>query len=163
MTSPMGSLRYLEPVGSLSPAPAAVTLITDEQGRYLVQLRDDKPTIFFPNHWGCFGGALESGETHTEALRREVMEELALDIEAQNISEFTRFTFDFGFAGGTIIDRVYFELSINSNILADLLLGEGREMRLWHGPQLLREAVVPYDRFAIWMHCYRKELQNGLD
>ena len=162
MTSPMGSLRYLEPVGSLAPAPAAVALITDEQGRYLVQLRDDKPTIFFPNHWGCFGGALEPAESHTEALRREVMEELALDIEEQNISEFTRFTFDFGFAGGAIIDRVFFEVSIHSNLLDDLVLGEGREMCLWHGPQLLKEAVVPYDRFAIWMHCYRMELKNGL-
>ena len=49
---PERPLRYLEPQGSLKPANAAVALIVDEQARYLVQLRDLKPTIFFPDHWG---------------------------------------------------------------------------------------------------------------
>ncbi|MGO9397862.1 MAG: hypothetical protein ACLP19_08475 [Xanthobacteraceae bacterium] len=48
-----GSFRYLEPQGSLKPANAAVALIVDEEGRYLVQLRDAKPTIFFPDHWAA--------------------------------------------------------------------------------------------------------------
>ena len=73
--------RYLEPQGLLKPANAAVALIIDEQGRYLVQLRDAKPTIFFPDHWGCFGGALEPGETDEQCLAREIDEELGLDLQ----------------------------------------------------------------------------------
>ena len=46
---------------------------------------------FFPIIGGASVGR-ELAESHAEALRREVMEELALDIEEQNISEFTRFT-----------------------------------------------------------------------
>ena len=48
----------------------------DEDNRVLLQLRDDKPDIFFPNHWGCFGGAIEPGEAPHDTLLRELQEEL---------------------------------------------------------------------------------------
>ncbi len=31
-------------------------------------------------------------------------------------------------------------------------------MQFHSAPQLLQACVVPYDRFAIWMHYYRREL-----
>lgn len=151
-------LRYLEPVGPLHPANAAVALIVNEAGRYLVQLRDRKPTIFFPDHWGCFGGAVEPGETDRMCLARELREEIALDIGGLEVRHFTTFTFDFGFAGGAVIHRAFYELCLTGDALAGLRLGEGRAMRLIAGPELLAIQVVPYDRFAIWMHCYRAEL-----
>ena len=33
---------------------AVAAIIVDEDGRYLMQLRDDIPRIFYPGHWGCF-------------------------------------------------------------------------------------------------------------
>ena len=103
--------RYLEPQGRLKPANAAVALIVDEQGRYLVQLRDSKPNIFFPDHWGCFGGAIEPGETNERCLARELDEELGLDLSLFAVRHFTTFTFDFGFAGGSVIHRAFYELA----------------------------------------------------
>lgn len=41
-------LRYLEPSHPLYPSSAAVALILDENGRYLMQLRDDIPSFFSP-------------------------------------------------------------------------------------------------------------------
>lgn len=43
---------------------------------YLLQLRDFKPTILFPGHWGAFGGAIEGDETPKDAAHRELEEEI---------------------------------------------------------------------------------------
>jgi len=47
-----------------------------EGSHLLLQLRDDKPDIFYPNHWGLFGGTVDEGETPTEAMQRELEEEI---------------------------------------------------------------------------------------
>ncbi|MFQ5668534.1 MAG: NUDIX domain-containing protein [Candidatus Binatia bacterium] len=154
---------YLQPVGRLKPANAAAALIVEERGLYLMQLRDADPGIFFPGHWGCFGGAIEPDETYEEALNRELWEELKLDVSALSVFPFTRFTFDFGFADGGIIDRWYFVVPIDSARVSRLALGEGRAMRLFEGPDLLSRPMVPYDRFALWMHCYRRELSGEVE
>ncbi len=152
---------YLQPKGELRPSNAAVAIIVDEYGRYLMQLRDARPDIFFPAHWGCFGGALDLEETHEAALNRELWEELRLDATRAKVARFTEFTFDFGFAGAGIIDRRYFVVGIEASVVERLSLGEGCEMRLFEGPDLLAQAMVPYDRFALWMHCYRQELRSA--
>lgn len=157
-TSGGEGLRYLEPSGPLHPADAAVALIVDEAGRYLVQLRDPEPTIFFPDHWGCFGGAVEPGESSEACLARELAEELDLDIAGLPVRPFTTFTFDFGFMGGAVVYRAFYEVRVAASACTRLTLGEGRAMQFFAGPELLAKAVVPYDRFAIWMHCYRGEM-----
>ncbi len=51
-------------------------LLHDEQGRLVIQLRDDKPNLPFPAHWATLGGAIESDESPDEAMRRELAEEI---------------------------------------------------------------------------------------
>jgi 8-oxo-dGTP diphosphatase len=43
---------------------------------YLMQLRDFKPSIIFPGHWGFFGGHCENDEIPLDGMWRELQEEL---------------------------------------------------------------------------------------
>ncbi len=56
----------------------AGVLMIDEWGRYLLQVRDDKPEILHPGAFGLFGGGIEDGEDAAEAMRRELVEEIGL-------------------------------------------------------------------------------------
>ena len=51
--------------------------------RYLLQLRDNKKNIYFPNFWGLFGGRVDIGETNINALRREIKEEINLVVKVK--------------------------------------------------------------------------------
>lgn len=59
----------------------AAIIFQNEKGEFLLYLRDDKPTIPFPDHWDLIGGHVEEGETPEQALIREVKEELDLDLK----------------------------------------------------------------------------------
>ena len=120
-----------------------------------MQLRDQKPGIFYPGHWGCFGGALDPGETPETGLRRELREELGVDVGA--CAYFTEFSFDFSPLGGRPVLRRFYEARVEASILPRIVLGEGAAMRAFDGRQLLaRERVTPYDALAIWMHRARR-------
>lgn len=141
---------FLGGEGNLKPADAAVAIIVVDEVRYLMQLRDQKSNIFFPGHWGLFGGAIEQNEDPTVALKRELNEELRLDIS--EFRYFTNFTFDYGLHG--TISRRFYEVEIPGSALKQLTLDEGAEMRSFHASELLRlPCIVPYDLFAVWLHA----------
>lgn len=56
----------------------AAGLLVTEDGRYLMQLRDDLPGVSLPGHWGCFGGGVDPGESAAAAMARELEEELGI-------------------------------------------------------------------------------------
>lgn len=53
---------------------AIALLVQDHQ--FLLQLRDDIPTIVYPGHWAFFGGHIEPGETPEAGVWRELEEEI---------------------------------------------------------------------------------------
>ena len=61
---------------------AASALFVSESGRYLLQLRDNRPDISQPGCWAFFGGSIEGDETPQAALRRELWEELRFEPSA---------------------------------------------------------------------------------
>jgi len=61
-----------------TPVDVAVGVLIDGEGRFLMTSR---PTgKVYADHWEFPGGKLEVGETVTQALRRELNEELGIDI-----------------------------------------------------------------------------------
>ncbi|RMF28412.1 MAG: NUDIX domain-containing protein [Cyanobacteria bacterium J083] len=64
---------------TLSPINVALAIIY-QQGKFLMQLRDDIPSILYPGHWALFGGHIEEGESPEIAMRRELKEEIAYEI-----------------------------------------------------------------------------------
>jgi 8-oxo-dGTP pyrophosphatase MutT (NUDIX family) len=144
--------------GSFRDAAAAIIVLDD--GRYLMQLRDDTPGIFYPDHWGLFGGALEPDENAEAALRRELQEEL--DYSPKILTYFTSLEFDFQCLGAGRCVRLFYEIQLLRYGLAGLRLAEGRSMApLDVADLLLEKRVVPHDSFAIWMHYACRHLNFG--
>ncbi len=139
---------------TLRPCDAVAALLLHEDGRYIMQLRDEKDGIFYPGHWGCFGGAVEQGEDPAEALRRELREELEFDMAAA--SRFTQFDFDFSPLGHGKVYRVYYEMRVPDSAFRRFVLHEGADVKALDGEELLSGCkVTPYDAFAIWIHLFR--------
>jgi 8-oxo-dGTP pyrophosphatase MutT (NUDIX family) len=143
----------------LRPGNAVAAVIVVE-GQYLLQLRDAKRGIFFPSHWGCFGGGVDPGETVEQTLARELEEELGLKMAGSTMRYFSRFDFGLDFAGLDPIWRIFYEITISAALMATLSLGEGSDMRLFPAAAILTQQIpiTPYDAFALWMHINRSRL-----
>jgi len=139
--------------GSLEPADAAAVVLTIEDGRYVMQLRDDKPGIFYPGHFGLFGGAIEGDETFEQAAVRELEEELSLHLPGR-LTFLTRMTLGFEPIGQKSVERVFYTAQLSEDEIVGIRVGEGQGYDLVAAePLLLQRRVVPYDAFAIWLHC----------
>jgi len=147
-------LRSMEP---LMPTDAVAALLMLEDGRYVMQLRDCKPNIFYPGHWGLFGGAVDVGETELEALRRELDEELGF--AAHTINRFVRLDFDLSSIGAGKVYRAVYEVPVTHEEFAAFKLREGLASKAFTTHAILTELkVTPYDSFAVWLHHARARL-----
>lgn len=61
-----------------NPAPTASALLIDDQGRVLLARRANDPGAGL---WDLLGGFVDEGEDGLDALRRELREELGVEIE----------------------------------------------------------------------------------
>lgn len=114
-------MREMQP-----PAIRAVAhgLVFDRDGKFVFYLRDDKPTIPFPNHWDLFGGHLEPGETPHDALLRELREEIG--VTPIHTEFFRRYDVTSGDAWPNVKHLYVVHLA---EAAAELALYEGQELR----------------------------------
>lgn len=154
---PLDGEFLLDPAVLMTAGNAVAALIVLPDGKLLMQLRDDSSEIFYPGHWGLFGGGVDSGEAEDSALIRELEEELGLRVtEAER---FVRFEFDLAAVDQGKIYRQFYVVQLDWDSLKDLTLGEGRAMAaLSSDDVLLGRRVVPYDAFAIWLYVCRGRL-----
>ena len=101
----------------------AQALIFDRDDKLLIYLRDDKPTIPFPNHWDLFGGHVEAGETPAQALCRELQEEIGVTLATWQL-----FRIYECLTGDAYPNRKFIYYARIDRYAADLTLYEGQRL-----------------------------------
>ncbi len=114
------------PTATPNVIEVAIAILHSDAG-FLMQLRDDVPTIFWPGHWCFFGGHLEPGEEPEAALRRELVEEIGYCPEVVTWVE----SVESETSRGRVMRHV-FAAKLDRPI-ADLELNEGQDMA-WVSP-----------------------------
>lgn len=135
----------------------AAALLVAADGRYLMQLRDNKPTIILPDHWALFGGTVDPGESAEAAIRRELLEEL--EFTAGDVSFFTELLIELPFAPPRTDRMSFFAVPITAVDLAQMHQHEGADRRLFAAEELAAEPrVAPWDLAVVLMHARRTAL-----
>ncbi|MCA9471192.1 MAG: NUDIX domain-containing protein [Nitrospirales bacterium] len=143
----------------LSVGNAVAGIIQLEDGRYLLQHRDNVPHIWYPDCWGCFGGAAQEAEAPLDTLRRELFEEL--ELVPEQVSYFSRFDFDLDPIGLKSYYRIYYTILITEVQVSRLVLHEGQKVEAFAGKVVFEQlALVPYDAFALFLH-FSKDRIDG--
>ena len=135
---------------------AAALLVTPD-GRYLMQLRDNKPSIILPDHWAFFGGTVDAVETADAAIRRELVEEL--EFTAREVTFFTELLIELPFAPPRTDRMSFFAVPVTAADLAAMRQHEGADRRLFSAEELAAvPRVAPWDLAAVLMHARQAQL-----
>jgi 8-oxo-dGTP pyrophosphatase MutT (NUDIX family) len=140
---------------------AVAALLVLEDGRYIVQLRDDIPNIWYPGHWGLFGGGVDAGEDELAALRRELREELELEVTEARL--FATIDYDLQSIGLDCYFRRYYEVPVTIAAWNRVVLHEGSDVRALTGDEALSlPRISPYDAFALFLYHNRHRLKGSI-
>jgi 8-oxo-dGTP diphosphatase len=120
------SAQSISHIPMSQPNPVAICLLYRE-GKLLMQLRDNIPTILYPGLWGLFGGHMEAGETPEVAVVREIAEEIEYDLPP----DFQKF----GIYGDEKVHRHIFHAPLNVPV-EQLTLNEGWDLGLLSPEQI---------------------------
>lgn len=147
-------------LAGLYPPPdlfVASALIIAEDGRYLFQLRDDKPFLPLRNHWALFGGEVEVGEDGNTAIIREVKEELSF--VASECVWFHEAIYAWSNHHRQIVRKAYYKMPVSMSDIKNMTLCEGSDMRLMTVEQLLAlPNIAPWDLVVVLMHSRENKL-----
>lgn len=130
---------------------SVAAILYRRDGNYLLQHREDRDDIQFPNWWGLFGGAREEGEDADAALQREMLEELEFHVRRRE--RLIGCTFDLYFKRART-RKIFFSVEMTEVESSKLSLHEGQAMAWFSFSEILAHAqqIVPYDLGMITLH-----------
>jgi 8-oxo-dGTP diphosphatase len=114
------------------------------KNHYLLQLRDNKKNIYFPNFWGIFGGRVERAESYRKALEREIKEETNLIVKASRMILSTNSKM---IGLKKKFNTIYYECKILKK--RKMILTEGQKYKFFSFNQIKKLNIVPMDFTAI--------------
>jgi 8-oxo-dGTP diphosphatase len=130
-------------------------VLIDESGRVLLQLRDEKDWIPFPGMWALPGGMLEEGETPAECIRREVFEEMGIELAADRVRHVETRRRSYGvehtFTAGLTIDA------------GDIDLTEGQAVEWFTAAEVARMTLAFEDGLVLSSFLARLDERDATD
>lgn len=135
----------------------SVHAIIYHKNYFLLQLRDKKKNIHFPNFWGLFGGKLKRSENSKKGIIRELREETNLHITYKKMFFFLtiRSSGNFFFPTRNI---KYFFYNLEK-LPKKITIFEGQKYKFFRFEDLKKIKVNPFDYSAI-SFCYYKEIKK---
>jgi 8-oxo-dGTP pyrophosphatase MutT (NUDIX family) len=117
-------------------------------GRFLLQQRDNIPTIIQPGKVGLFGGHLEEGETHLDCVIRELHEEISYFVSAERLEHLVSHKGPDTEVQGGLIDGVFFvarDIPVDQLVITEgsLLIVESNAVGN------IESNLAPWARFAL--------------
>ena len=104
-------------------------ILINHNGEILLQKRDDKKNIYFPRKWGLFGGACEKDENPELATKREIYEELNIQIGTPSL--FLKLDINCDLFSASPRQRIFFYYELKEYEVNCLNLKEGEEARFF--------------------------------
>lgn len=118
-----------------------MAILTDASARVLLMLRDDREDVLHRGRWSLVGGGLEADETALDAMHREILEEIGVEVDASYLCEVV----DREGRG----DRIAIFVARLEHAASDLRLGEGQEVRFFARADLAALDIPSFARFAL--------------
>lgn len=147
----------------LAPPPdvfIAAAILVSEDGRYLFQLRDDKPNLPLRNHWALFGGEVEPGEDGRAAILREVEEELTYT--ARECAWYHEAIYVLPRHHRRVVRKAFYRIPILSADLGTMVQREGADMRLMTLSELVAlPNIAPWDLGVVMMYARENMIFRG--
>ena len=111
-------------------------ILWTDDGRVLLQQRDDRPDLRYPGYWTLFGGQVEEGESPDQAIERELIEELGLD--GQPLTPFEQYICPARSTPGVVVTTNHVYSGRLSRPFESLILCEGQAMALMSREQTVK-------------------------
>jgi len=130
-------------------------VIFTQDGRYLMQLRDDKPGLALRDHWAFFGGEVDPGEAPEDAILREVQEELTYS--PNNCRWFHEAVYILPLHGRNVVRKAYYLIEIKPEEVTSMVLCEGSDLKLMTINEILGlNRIAPWDLSVVLLHSREK-------